>query len=68
MRHITIMLADDHKLVRQGMQSLLAAQPGFEVIGETSDGQEALKMIETLSPDIAILDVMMPNQIGRAHV
>jgi DNA-binding NarL/FixJ family response regulator len=64
MRHITIMLADDHKLVRQGMQSLLAAQPGFEVIGETSDGQEALKMIETLSPDIAILDVMMPNLNG----
>jgi DNA-binding NarL/FixJ family response regulator len=46
------------------MHSLLSAQPGLEVIGETSDGQEALKMIESLSPDIAILDVMMPNLNG----
>ena len=61
---ITLVLADDHKLVRQGMHSLLAAQPGFEVVGEASNGQEALKMIETLSPDIAILDVMMPGLNG----
>lgn len=64
MTHITIILADDHKLVRQGMRSLLEAQPGFEVLGEASDGQEALKLIETLAPDIAFLDVMMPNMNG----
>jgi len=64
MSHVTIILADDHKLVRQGMRSLLTAQPDFEVIGETNDGQEALKLIETLTPDIAILDVMMPNLNG----
>ncbi len=64
MSHIRIMLADDHKLIRQGMHSLLDAQPGFEVVGEASDGQEALKVIETLEPDIAILDVMMPNMNG----
>jgi DNA-binding NarL/FixJ family response regulator len=64
MPHRTIILADDHKLVRQGVRSLLEAQPGLKVIGEASDGLEALKLIETLSPDIAILDVMMPNMNG----
>ncbi len=64
MRHVTILLADDHKLVRQGVRSLLEAQPGFEIVGEASDGQEALKLVEDLCPDIAILDVMMPNLNG----
>jgi two-component system response regulator NreC len=61
---IRIILADDHKLVRQGMRSLLESHPGFEVIGEASDGEEALKLMETLSPDIAFMDVMMPNLNG----
>lgn len=64
MPHIRIILADDHKLVRQGLRSLLEAQPGFEVIGEANDGQEVIKLIETLAPDIAFLDVMMPNMNG----
>lgn len=64
MAHIKIILVDDHKLVRQGIRSLLEVQPGFEVIGEASDGQEAIKLIETLTPDIAFLDVMMPNMNG----
>jgi two-component system response regulator NreC len=61
---IKIILADDHKIVRQGMRSLLESHPGFEVIGEASDGEEALKLMETLSPDIAFMDVMMPNLNG----
>ena len=61
---IKIILADDHKLVRQGMRSLLESHPGFEVVGEASDGEEALKLMETLSPDIAFMDVMMPNLNG----
>jgi DNA-binding NarL/FixJ family response regulator len=64
MPHIKIILADDHRLVRQGLRSLLEAQPGFDIVGEASDGQEALKLIETLAPDIAFLDVMMPNMNG----
>jgi two-component system response regulator NreC len=64
MTPIKIILADDHKLVRQGMRSLLESHPGFEVIGEASDGEEALKLMETLSPDIAFMDVMMPNLNG----
>lgn len=61
---ITIILADDHKLVRQGMRALLNAQEGLEVVGEAGDGQEALRLMETLSPDIALLDVVMPNLNG----
>ncbi len=64
MPQVTFILVDDHKLVRQGMRSLIEAQPGFEVVGEAGNGQEALKLIETLSPDIAILDVMMPDMNG----
>jgi DNA-binding NarL/FixJ family response regulator len=64
MRHVTILLADDHKLVRQGVRSLLETYPEFEIIGEASDGQEAFKLIESLQPNIAILDVMMPNLNG----
>ena len=64
MSRIKIILADDHNLVRQGMRSLLNAQPGFEVVGEAKDGQEAIKLIESLSPDIAFFDVMMPNLNG----
>jgi DNA-binding NarL/FixJ family response regulator len=64
MSSITMILADDHKIVRQGMRSLLEAHAGFEVIGEANDGQEALDLMEELSPDIAFIDVMMPNLNG----
>lgn len=64
MTPIRIILADDHKIVRQGMRSLLESHPDFEVIGEASDGEEALKLMESLSPDIAFMDVMMPNLNG----
>ncbi|MEI7847242.1 MAG: response regulator transcription factor [Chloroflexota bacterium] len=64
MSSIKIILADDHKLVRQGLRSLLEAHPNFEVIGEASNGQDALQLMEELSPDIAFMDVMMPNMNG----
>ena len=64
MSPIKIILADDHKLVRQGLRSLLEAHPNFEVIGEASNGQDALQLMEELSPDIAFMDVMMPNLNG----
>jgi DNA-binding NarL/FixJ family response regulator len=64
MRTIKIALVDDHKIVRQGMRALLEAHPGFEVIGEACDGEQALKLLESLSPDIVFMDVMMPNLNG----
>lgn len=63
MTHIRIILADDHKLVRQGMRSLLEARPGFEVVGEAGDAG-VVKLIDAIAPDIAFFDVMMPNLNG----
>jgi two-component system response regulator NreC len=63
-----IVLADDHVLVRQGLKSLLERE-NFQVMGEASDGQEAVKLIETHHPDIAIMDISMPilNGIDAAR-
>ena len=58
-----IVLADDHVLVRQGLKSLLEREH-FQVVAEASDGQEAVKLIETHHPDIAILDISMPTLNG----
>ena len=54
-----VLLADNHVLVRQGLRALLE-QHGLEIAGEASDGQEALKLVATAPPDIALLDVSMP--------
>jgi two-component system, NarL family, response regulator NreC len=58
-----IVLADDHVLVRQGLKSLLEREH-FQVMAEASDGQEAVRLIETQQPDIAILDISMPTLNG----
>ncbi|MHB8501738.1 MAG: response regulator [Candidatus Acidiferrales bacterium] len=60
---IRIVLADDHVLVRQGLKSLLERE-GFQVVGEASDGQEALCQVESLHPDIAVMDISMPTLNG----
>jgi two-component system response regulator NreC len=60
---IRIVLADDHVLVRQGLKSLLERE-GFQVVAEASDGQEALRSVESLQPDIAIMDISMPTLNG----
>lgn len=61
---ISVLIADDHKLIRQGMRSMLASQSDIKVVGEAADGNEALSMVETLKPDVILLDVMMPNLNG----
>lgn len=58
-----VLLADDHGLVRQGLKTLLEGQ-GFQVVGEASDGQEALRAVEKTHPDVAILDIRMPALNG----
>jgi DNA-binding NarL/FixJ family response regulator len=60
---IRVVLADDHVLVRQGLKSLLEREK-FQVVGEASDGQEAVRLVEDLHPDIAVLDISMPTQNG----
>lgn len=62
----TIVLADDHHVVRQGLRSLLEAEPDFSVIGETADGLEATQLVERLQPDVLVLDLMMPGLNGLA--
>lgn len=59
-----ILIADDHHLVRQGIRALLEKTGEFEVVGEAADGQEALSMVEQLSPDIVIMDIAMPRLNG----
>jgi len=61
---LSIVLADDHAVVRDGLRRLLEAQEGFEVIGETGDGLEVLPLVERLRPKVLILDVMMPGVSG----
>jgi DNA-binding NarL/FixJ family response regulator len=59
-----IVLADDHALVRQGIRSLLAGIADFEVVGEAADGREALTLIRTLAPEVALMDISMPELNG----
>lgn len=61
---ISIVLADDHSLVRDGIRALLEEEPDLDVIGEVSNGLEALKMIDEKSPDILIIDIRMPEMGG----
>jgi DNA-binding NarL/FixJ family response regulator len=63
-KQITIALADDHKVVRQGLRAVLEAEPDFRVIGEAGDGLEAIRVVERLRPDVVILDMMMPGLHG----
>ena len=64
MPKITILLAEDHVVVRESIRQLLEREAGFEVIGEASDGEEAVDMARRLKPDVVIMDISMPNLSG----
>jgi two-component system response regulator NreC len=61
---VRILLADDHHVVREGLRLLLEAEEEFTVVGEAADGLETIKRTESLRPDIAIVDLMMPGLSG----
>jgi DNA-binding NarL/FixJ family response regulator len=61
---IRLVLADDHAIVRQGLRALLETDQGCEVVGEAADGLTALQLIDTLQPDVAVLDLQMPDLGG----
>ena len=60
----TILLADDHHVVRKGMRAVLEAEPDFNLVGEASDGLETVQLVEHLRPDVLVLDLMMPGLNG----
>jgi DNA-binding NarL/FixJ family response regulator len=61
---VRILLVDDHPIVRQGLKTLLEGQPGWQIVGEASDGLEALHKADSLQPDVMVLDVTMPTLNG----
>ena len=82
MNKIRVLLADDHRLFREGLRRLLEIEGDIEVVGEAKDGQETVELALDTAPDIILLDVNMPKmnggqviralrngkKIGRAHV
>ena len=63
-KQIRILLADDHTVMRRGLRLLLESQPGFVVVGEASDGRQAVEQTEVTKPDVVVLDIAMPNLNG----
>jgi NarL family two-component system response regulator LiaR len=61
---IRVLIADDHAVVRQGLRTFLDLQDDIEVVGEASDGAEALAAAESLAPDVVLIDLVMPNVDG----
>jgi DNA-binding NarL/FixJ family response regulator len=59
-----LVLADDHHLLRRGFRSLLSREPGLEVVGEASNGIQAIEMCRRLEPDLILMDVRMPQMDG----
>jgi DNA-binding NarL/FixJ family response regulator len=59
-----IVLADEHILFRRGMKKIINEVPGTEVVGEANDGLEAIQLVKTLQPDLAVLDISMPKMSG----
>jgi DNA-binding NarL/FixJ family response regulator len=64
MKKVRILIADDHGIVRTGLRLQIERNEAFEVIGEASDGREAVRLAELLTPDIVIMDIAMPNLNG----
>ncbi len=63
---IRILIADDHPIVRDGLRKLLSFESDFDIVGEASNGQEAIKLVHSLKPDILLLDLRMPELDGIA--
>lgn len=61
---VTIVLADDHPVVRQGLRAVLEAEPLFSILGEAGDGLDAVDLVATLKPRVLVVDLMMPGLTG----
>lgn len=63
-KSITVLLAEDHSVVRQGLRALLITEGGFAVVGEALNGREAVKLARELKPDVVVMDIAMPELNG----
>jgi DNA-binding NarL/FixJ family response regulator len=59
-----IVIAEDHTILREGLKSLLRADPDFDIVGEAEDGRDAIRCAQTLSPDLVLMDLSMPRMNG----
>ena len=59
-----IVIVEDHRILREGLRALLNARPEFQVVGEAGDGLEAVRCIQTLTPDLVLMDISMPKMSG----
>ncbi|HWC81183.1 MAG TPA: response regulator transcription factor [Pseudonocardiaceae bacterium] len=65
---ITLLIADDHPVVRDGLSGMFASDPGFEVLGQAGDGAEAIRLAKTLRPDVILMDLRMPGMDGLTAI
>ncbi|MGE5464463.1 MAG: response regulator transcription factor [Syntrophothermus sp.] len=65
---IRILVADDHLIIRQGLRLILETEDDFELVGEASDGAQALQLCKKLNPDVVLMDLRMPNMDGLTAI
>jgi DNA-binding NarL/FixJ family response regulator len=65
---IRVMIVDDHPVVRNGLSGMFAGEPGFDVVGEASDGSEAVRRARAISPDVILMDLRMPEMDGVSAI
>ena len=63
---VRVLIVDDHAVVRQGLQALLASRPEVQVVGEAADGAQAVQLAQALRPDVILLDLLTPEMDGVA--
>lgn len=68
MDKLTVLIADDHPVFRKGLRAILATMPGTELVGEATNGQEAVVLAEKLQPDVILMDLQMPGGDGLSAI
>jgi two-component system, NarL family, response regulator LiaR len=68
MSDIRLIIVDDHSIVRQGLRAIFRVTPGIELVGEASNGREAVELATTTQPDLALMDLVMPEMDGVAAI